>query len=357
MSEFRVNSITNQDGSAGPQVCGVSTFSGKSGVQIPSGSSDFRRLDGGGRGRAIFSGGYEAPSHLKEIQTVEIATTGNAADFGDMSVNRRETASAANTTRGVIAGGTGPLTDIIEYVVMSSQGGANDFGSLSSTRRSLSGSGNDTRGLFFGGNNPTVQSIIEFVTFASTGSVVEFGRIGVDPDTDRGSTNGGFNADDTGSFSSSTRAFCFGSGGLSNVIQFVTISTLGNSEDFGDLTGKVRYCAGLSSSTRGVRGGGKRGSPSTEVDTIDFVTMASKGDATDFGNLTDAREQLAAASSKIRGLFAGGYDQPAAFNIIDFITISTTGDATDFGDLTFSNASDGKARTPTGCSDSNGGLL
>ena len=64
MSEFRVNSITNQDGSAGPQVCGVSTFSGKSGVQIPSDSSDFRRLDGGGRGRAIFSGGYEAPSHL-----------------------------------------------------------------------------------------------------------------------------------------------------------------------------------------------------------------------------------------------------------------------------------------------------
>ena len=43
MSEFRVNSITNQDGSAGPQVCGVSTFSGKSGVQIPSGSTDFRR--------------------------------------------------------------------------------------------------------------------------------------------------------------------------------------------------------------------------------------------------------------------------------------------------------------------------
>ena len=51
MSEFRVNSITNQDGSAGPQVCGVSTFSGKSGVQIPSGPTEFRRQDGGGRGR------------------------------------------------------------------------------------------------------------------------------------------------------------------------------------------------------------------------------------------------------------------------------------------------------------------
>ena len=356
MSEFRVNSITNQDGSAGPQVCGVSTFSGKSGVQIPSGPTEFRRQDGGGRGRAIFSGGYEAPSHLKEIQTVEIATTGNGTDFGDMSVARRETASAANTTRGVIAGGTGPLTDIIEYVVMSSQGGANDFGNLSSTRRAFSGSGNDTRGLFFGGNNPSRTSIIEFINFASTGGVNEFGRLGVD--TGLSSSDGGFMNDDNGSFSSSTRAFVFGSGDLSNVIQFVTISTQGNSEDFGDLfeTG-VRYTSGLSSSTRGVRGGGKRGSPSTEVDTIDFVTMASKGNAADFGNLTDARDQLAAASSKTRGIFAGGYDQPSFFNIIDFIQIATTGNANDFGDLTFGSASDGKARAPSGCSDSNGGLL
>ena len=68
MSEFRVNSITNQDGSAGkPQVCGVSTFSGKSGVQIPSGSSDFRRQDGGGRGRGVFAGWWniQLPSIYK----------------------------------------------------------------------------------------------------------------------------------------------------------------------------------------------------------------------------------------------------------------------------------------------------
>ena len=57
MSELRVNSITNQDGSAGPQVCGVSTFSGESGVQIPSGSSDFRRQDGRGRGRGVIYAG------------------------------------------------------------------------------------------------------------------------------------------------------------------------------------------------------------------------------------------------------------------------------------------------------------
>ena len=84
MSEFRVNSITNQDGSAGPQVCGVSTFSGKSGVQIPSGPSDFRRQDGGGRGRGLFAGGADSP-RLNVIDKIEIATKGNATDFGDLN--------------------------------------------------------------------------------------------------------------------------------------------------------------------------------------------------------------------------------------------------------------------------------
>ena len=351
MSDLKVNNITSSSGTHGTVVAGVSTVSSSAFMIMPAGNTEVRSA---GSGRAIFAGGYEAPSNLKEIQKVQIATTGNGVDFGDMSVNRRECASAANTTRGVIAGGTGPLTDIIEYVVMSSEGGANDFGNLSSTRRAFSGSGNDTRGLFFGGNNPSRTSIIEFINFASTGNVNEFGRLGVD--TGLGTLEGGFQNDDNGSFSSPTRAFVFGSGDISNVIQFVTISTLGNSEDFGDLTERVRYTSGLSSNIRGVRGGGKRSSPSTEVDTMDFVTMATEGNATDFGNLTFARNQLAAASSKTRGVFAGGYDQPAFSNIIDYITITSTGDATDFGDLTFGSASDGKARGPSGCSDVNGGL-
>ena len=129
MSDFRVNTITNRDGSYGPQVCGITTF-GSSGMQLPSGPTEMR----GGRGRAIFAGGYEAPANAKEIQTVEIATKGNGTNFGEMSVTRRECAGASNSTRAVIAGGTGPITDIVEYVVMSSGGGGNDFGNLSSNR-------------------------------------------------------------------------------------------------------------------------------------------------------------------------------------------------------------------------------
>ena len=45
MSEFKVNTITNRDGSYGPQVCGITTF-GSSGMTLPSGPTEFR----GGRG-------------------------------------------------------------------------------------------------------------------------------------------------------------------------------------------------------------------------------------------------------------------------------------------------------------------
>ena len=42
MSEFKVNSITNKNGSTGPSICGVTTFSGKSGIQVPSGRTGNR---------------------------------------------------------------------------------------------------------------------------------------------------------------------------------------------------------------------------------------------------------------------------------------------------------------------------
>ena len=37
MSEFRIDKITNRDGSAGTQIAGISTFSGTSGMQLPVG--------------------------------------------------------------------------------------------------------------------------------------------------------------------------------------------------------------------------------------------------------------------------------------------------------------------------------
>ena len=85
MSEFRVDKITNRTGDTGPQICGVSTFSGTSGMAMPSGPTEYR----GGRGRGIFAGGYNSsPGSTNTMNYIEIATTGNAVDFGDMTSAR-----------------------------------------------------------------------------------------------------------------------------------------------------------------------------------------------------------------------------------------------------------------------------
>ena len=107
-------------------------------------------------------------------------------------------------------------------------------------------------------------------------------------------------------------------------LDFLNISTFGNSQSFGDLTA-ARYLTGRSSSeTRGLFGGGD------SSDVIDYITMASSGNAQDFGNLTTSGRCPGGASSSTRALFAGVNNS----NVISFVEISTLGDALDFGDLT-----------------------
>ena len=236
MSEFRVNSITNQDGSAGPQVCGVSTFSGKSGVQIPSGSSDFRRQDGGGRGRGVFAGGYN-PGGNNTIEFIEIATTGNAVDFGDMQKNSANAAAFGSSTKGIFCGGyfhPSANTDKIQFVTFSGRGNAQDFGNL---------------------NPPAINNI---------------------------------------GFSNNVRGFSAGnsnSAPTKNVIEMITIATQGHASDFGDMTQAVGNNAGCASPTRGIMAGGQL-SPGVYSNVIDFITMATQGNAQQFGELSTVRADI-----------------------------------------------------------------
>ena len=133
--------------------------------------------------------------------------------------------------------------------------------------------------------------------------------------------------------------------GQTNIIQFVTISSTGNSQDFGDLTALTQAVpAATGSSTRGIIAGGQIFPATTNK--IDFVTIASTGDASDFGDLTQAQQQAAGTGSQTRGIFAGG-EQPSLSNKIDLITIASTGDAVDFGDLSVSRRLASAASSPT----------
>ena len=335
MSEFKVNTITNRDGSHGPQVCGITTF-GSSGMQLPSGPTEFR----GGRGRGIFFGGD--PADPGNMTSVEIATTGNGSDFGNLANNLGNCKGCASSTRGLIMGGGTPnYQSGIQGVTISSLGGVFDFGDLSQAKRDNQCVSNNVRGISAGGYvDPGVDiANIEFVTIASAGGGSNFGGLNVKRSMGGGSGD-------------ATRGIIMGggrSGGpRENAIEFITIATLGDSQDFGDLVNEARTrTANLSSSTRAVVAGGYTVDPAGDTTHIDFVTIQTKSNATDFGDLTSGKEGMGGASSEVRGLFAGGTGN---INTIDFITISTTGNATDFGDMNTTRKNFG------GFSDSHGGL-
>ena len=85
-----------------------------------------------------------------------------------------------------------------------------------------------------------------------------------------------------------------------------------------------------SNATRGLFGGGY--SP-TGYDVIDYITIASIGDALDFGNLSTVRHRVQAVTSPTRCVFGGGQN-PTTVNTMEYVQIMHTGNAIDFGDLT-----------------------
>ena len=329
MSELRINNITDRVGSSGPIIAGVSTVSSSSHMVMPSGPTEMR----GGRGRGIIAGG-DNPTFLSSMEFVEIATTGNSTDFGDMSEAKRNLTGASSSIRGIIFGGqTSPSPNApimsIEYTTISSSGGGNDFGDLATSHVDGAGVTSEIRGFVCGGGS--YQNVIDFVIIASTGDSTDFGDLtefgrqlnaGCESPT-RGIIMGGYNGAPHPSPSSAT-----------STIQFFTFSSQGNTTKFGELTEKARNVIAVSDQTRGVRMGGysETANPAAFTDTIDFITMASEGNATDFGNCLSAILNGAPAQNKTRGVMMGG-STPTYQNTIQFITIQSAGNATDFGDL------------------------
>ena len=271
-------------------------------------------LDGGARG--IFAGGNPANNHIEYI-TIPIAS--NAIDFGDLTRSDFVGAGGSSDTRGVFMGGGSPdRTNQIDYITISSTGNAQDFGDLPNVMAHGCGISNQTRCMMVGGGNSGgVTNAITYVTTASTGNAVDFGDT-MEPQEHQGATQ------------SPTRGIIAGGNpSTSQRLQFITISTLGDAQTFGELVnlGDAMMGGGSSSSTRATWSGGY----STN---IEYSTIATTGNATDFGSLTVSRGSPYASSDAIRAVIAGGNTSPSIVNSIDYFIISTGGDAVDFGDLT-----------------------
>ena len=345
MSDFRVDQLTNRVGDAGTQITGITTFSGTSGMIIPSGPTEMR----GGRGRGVFGSGA-TPSGPNVMDLITIATTGNSTDFGDDHKIRQENyASFSSSTRGINAGGYNPAAFAdIHYFTFSSQGSMNDFGDLRTAVYSNAGCGNNVRGLSGGGTigSPTnpKSAVIEYVNIASTGNASVFGSLVAKPPHMNGASYLG------SGIASPTRGMWHGGNAgpdTPNVrtIEYVTISTLGDAVNFGEMTKRNAH-TGCSNSTRGLIAAGQNPS---NINTIEFITIATEGNATDFGDVSATKDYLGSCASATRGVFAGG-QTPTKINVIEYVTMSTTGDTTDFGDLTVAR------RFLQGCSDVHGGL-
>ena len=190
-------------------------------------------VDMGNRGRGCFAGGRDSgSSNQADIGFIEIATKGDAINFGDLATARMWPGGCGSAIRGI-----------------------------------------------FGSGSPSTN--IDYITIASGGNGTTFGTC---------SQSGG-----AGACSSSTRAlFAGGYSGGANTIEFIEIQTLGNASSFGSSTLTTNSRGGCSNGTRGVFGGGEVPSPQTGYNVIDYITIQTTGNATDFGDLIIGRRQTPA---------------------------------------------------------------
>ena len=286
--------------------------------------------------RAFAGGGY--PSYSNSIEAVDLTTTGNSYDFGDMSATKYAIGAIGGTIKGLLFGGSpdGGSTQLntIDQIIVRSLGNSVDFGDLVTGTNYPVGCGNQTRGIYGGGYTGSNTNNMGYVTLASTGNATDYG----DLLAARNQLCG---------FASPTRAIWAGGAGLSNVIEYATISSTGNTTDFGDILAAANGVAGSSSSTRGIVAGGN--TPSKQ-NVIQYVTIASTSNSTDFGDLTTSKSNMTLnGSNNTIGIFGGG-QTPSASLTIDSITFASTGNGQDFGDITSSNLAGAYGQ----CGNSNG---
>jgi len=334
MTVLRVDTISGI-GSDGPVFDGDLEFNSQNFFVLPKGTTteqfpDFGAVDASSA-RGVFISGGEGPSGTTGVNTIEfitIATTGDAQDFGDLTSVARRAAGCSSSTRGLSAGGyRAPVyVNTIDYITILSTGNGQDFGDLLGAQWAKGSCSNSTRGIWAGGYSnvsPFNIRTIEYVTIQSQGNSIRFGEL---------STTTGLR--EIGSAASTTRGLFAGGRPATpatvdkNIIDYITISSTGNSVDFGDLSAARTAVSGASSSTRAVFLGAFE-SPGTS-NVIEFVTIATLGDATNFGDLTSQRYLIGSTSSKIRATAAGG---TGPTNVIDYVTIASAGDALNFGDL------------------------
>ena len=200
--------------------------------------------------RGLTVGGSDGSSagtaSLDVIDFTTIASAGNAQDFGNLLGARASVGALSSTTRAVFGGGysvqnPSAATDDITFVTIATTGNSADFGDLTVNKRYLNGVSSNTRGVFYQGSTPSPNVTIDFITIATKGDATDFGDATVSNEHRAGISNSirGVNAGT-------------GSPAIGNTIEFITIATTGDAADFGDTLTNMGYTAGCSDSHGGL---------------------------------------------------------------------------------------------------------
>ena len=143
--------------------------------------------------RGLFYGGNPntGAAWFNTIEFITMTTTGNAVNFGDLSLTCGDCHGGGNATRGIIQLGyvasPAAYSNKLEFVTIATTGNSVDFGDLTAVRSNLGGASSPTRGVFVAGSDTSGNGVntIDFVEIATLGNAVDFG------DTDvAGATNG-----------------------------------------------------------------------------------------------------------------------------------------------------------------------
>ena len=185
-------------------------------------------------------------------------------------------------SRGVLLGGSAEpaIYNVIDFIQINNSGDATDFGDLTVALRRNGANSSLTRAISHGGQaDPNAVNSMEFVTIASAGNATDFG------DQQAVGHRG------CGGVASKTRSV-FHEGSAStpainylNVISYVTTATTGNATDFGDLSLARNGTSGCCSPVRGIFWMGAKTPDGSSSNVIDYVTIASTGNAADLATI------------------------------------------------------------------------
>ena len=251
--------------------------------------------------RGLRQGGF-TPSRVNTVEYITLASTGDAINFGDLTTGAEGGSGCASSTRAIRAGGFGPAhLNVIDYAEISTLGDYLDFGDLPETvYNGPDGVSNGTRGIFAGGSRGGNSGVsqIDMITISSKGNSVKFGEIIQERRNLIPCAN-----NTRGIFMGGRFAELAGEGSF---IEYITMASEGNAVFFGDLGTDRFRGAGTNNHIRGVAVGGDTNQPNgSNINVIEFITIATTGNAQDFGDAAHKYEAAVGCSDSHGGL--GGF--------------------------------------------------